>query len=716
MPNPKPDSPTAGRMPLGGMRSSLALAVAGFILLILVSSGTRLVGAITAYRVPHYLLDIRQNIDDLMGAGNLILRHRAMAEVKTSVTNPLFDPVLMRDEANALLGRAIRRLPELVADGGAQARQLEEARQAWMAVATGQEASPERRIRLRDAGQRLLRDTEASMRMFFNAGMAQDGRMAPLAELRFASWQLRMLIAEESAAIAAAATGGTLGDPRVAAQLAVAEGRTRVAMERVITAANAVGDRELNRLLAEMQTSYRKYLRQLASPDTGRMTQEEFISTTAPLAQDYVQVKNAIHVLAGRRIESIRQERAWDLLFSGAIVAIELALGFGLIFFLGRRVQTPLTRLQMALAGADGYFVDWYVRNRVVEFSTGFDIMLGFDPGEIPRTVDGLRWLYHPEDAVRLEAAHRAAYRGDTDRVDAELRMRKKGGGWHWIHIRIRVVSRDNEGRASRLIGVVYDANARHQAEDELRRVRREEEAIFYSSPVALLIVEDRIIRRCNRALEVMFGREPGGLAGQPTRVLFDTEDDYIAVGEKVYEALRKQPHYTYEAEYLRPQHGRFWIRAQCTLLDPSAPEMGYVFAMQDITQARRAQADLDMAVQRQRAMFAALPNGVLILRNRKIVDCNPRFAEMYGYIPSELIGQTTRIFATSDEAWEERGRLTYPAMEGGGVYFGREKVRRRDGSLVDVLVQGCWIDASDHDKGAVFIHTPLNILLDYPG
>ncbi len=720
MPNPRISDLIARRQPLRGMHASLVLVVAGFVALVAVSSGTRLIEAIASYRVVHQLLATREAVDALSSAGNLVLRHRTMAQATSAVTSPLFDPVLMRNEADTLLAKVSQRLPELLPAGGNRARQLDEARTAWLAVAAGQESATNRRTELFNAGQSLLHVIEASLRDAISNGISHEGALAPMGEIYLATWQLRMMTAEESAIIASALVNGTTRDPRVDKLLLLSEGRTRLAMDRLMTAADSVGDQQLIALLNELQGSYRKNLRHMLdrarAPDAQHMKLEDFLSQTAPLAQGFVQLKNAIHKAGGRHIEAIRQQRARELLISSGMVLLELALGIGLILLLMRRVQNPLTRLQMALSGADGYFVDWHVPSRVVDYSTGFDIMLGFDPGEIPRTVDGLRWLYHPEDAPQLEAAHRAAYRGDSDRVDAELRIRRKGGGWHWINIRVRVVERDSNGRAVRLIGVVYDANARHQAEDELRRVRHEEEAIFNSSPVAMLIVHDRLIRRSNHAAERMFGEEPGGLDGKPTRILFDTEAEYATVGNKVYEALSKAPNFTYEAEYLRLQYGRFWARVQCSLLDAGTPGLGYVFAFEDISIARRAQLDLDTAVQRQNAMFAALPNGVVILNNRNIVDCNPRFAEMYGYTPAELIGQSTRIFYSSDQDWEERGKLTYPAMSASGTYYGREKVRRRNGVFIDMLVQGCWIDAADPDKGAVFIHTPLNIMLDYPG
>jgi len=615
---------------------------------------------------------------------------------------------------------AIDAVGQRLAGGDAIARRLNEARENWLAFATMQSNAAPPEPRLAHAEQTLLHDLEVGLRALLREGVTLEGRMAPIGELRLGFWQLRLQTAEETRTIIEAINDGSIRDARGERLLAVAESRSHMHMERLRSVAETLDDADIARQLTELQASYRRHLHRLV--ETARAGGgagaglEEFKAQSAPLMQRYTQLMNAISQAGGRHIESIRQQRSHDLLVSGLMVLAELGLGIGLILILMHRVQSPLTRLRMALSGADGYFVDWHVPSRVVDYSTGFDVMLGFEPDEIPRTVDGLRWLYHPDDAPRLEAAHRAAYRGDTDRVDAELRMRKKGGGWHWVNIRIRVVARDGNGRAVRLIGVVYDVNARHKAEDELRRVRREEEAIFSSSPVAMLIVHDRIIRRCNRALELLFNRDMGSLIGQPTRVLFDSEADYEAAGERIYAALRQQTTFTYEAEYLRPHHGRFWARVQCNLLDPTEPELGHVFAFEDITKARRAQAELDAAVQRQRAMFAALPNGVLILRNRSIVDCNPRFAELYGYTQTELIGQSSRIFQTSDLDWTERGKITYAAMKDGGTYHARERVRRRDGSFLDVLVQGCWIDPGDDSKGAVFIHTPLNLLLDYPG
>ena len=104
--------------------------------------------------------------------------------------------------------------------------------------------------------------------------------------------------------------------------------------------------------------------------------------------------------------------------------------------------------------------------------------------------------LLHPDDLDRVLALREANVRGESDRYEAEYRMRNKGGGWQWILSRGKAVARDELGRATRIIGTHSDITRLKEIEAELEGARddleqrvRERTAELHESNIALTVL-----------------------------------------------------------------------------------------------------------------------------------------------------------------------------------------------------------------------------------
>ncbi len=73
-----------------------------------------------------------------------------------------------------------------------------------------------------------------------------------------------------------------------------------------------------------------------------------------------------------------------------------------------------------------------------------------------------------PEDRARVDAAFQAALAG-VDIWEVECQIRRADGELRWIAPRARVSTRDENGQATRMLGVVIDITALKKAEGELR-------------------------------------------------------------------------------------------------------------------------------------------------------------------------------------------------------------------------------------------------------
>jgi PAS domain S-box-containing protein len=104
--------------------------------------------------------------------------------------------------------------------------------------------------------------------------------------------------------------------------------------------------------------------------------------------------------------------------------------------------------------------------------------MLGYEPGELPHTIEGWKTLVHPDDLAANEHAIREHCAQRTPLYEHELRMRAKTGEWKWILDRGKVVRRAADGRPLRMAGTHSDVTNRRLLENRLRRVEELSEQV----------------------------------------------------------------------------------------------------------------------------------------------------------------------------------------------------------------------------------------------
>lgn len=95
---------------------------------------------------------------------------------------------------------------------------------------------------------------------------------------------------------------------------------------------------------------------------------------------------------------------------------------------------------------------------------------------------------------------------------------------------------------------------------------------------------------------------------------------------------------------------------------------------------------------------------GIAFTRDRKFFLCNPKFAEMLGWKPEELIGQPGDIVYPSQESYEALGRIAVPVLLAGKQLDLDWEVRRKDGSTFLARIIAKAISEHDPSRGTVWI------------
>jgi len=124
-------------------------------------------------------------------------------------------------------------------------------------------------------------------------------------------------------------------------------------------------------------------------------------------------------------------------------------------------------RWRFALESSGFGVWDWDLVQDMVFRSSQFKAMLGYAANEsIEGEERGWQETVHPDDLPGTEVAVNNHLAGNTAGFARTFRLRCKDGSWKWVLGRGRVISRDAEGRALRMIGTTADVSERKAGEE----------------------------------------------------------------------------------------------------------------------------------------------------------------------------------------------------------------------------------------------------------
>jgi len=151
---------------------------------------------------------------------------------------------------------------------------------------------------------------------------------------------------------------------------------------------------------------------------------------------------------------------------------------------------------------------------------------------------------------------------------------------------------------------------------------------------------------------------------------------------------------------YCREPHS--WSRWELDVFKEAARRMG------DALSSLISLHDLLDSENKLRSIFLAAPIGIGLVANRILKRVNQRMLEMTGYSEEELLGQSSRILYPSQEEFEWVGREKYEQISQTGTGMVETRWRRKDGTVIDVLLSSTPLDPKDWSAGVTF--TALDI------
>ncbi|WP_252272917.1 bifunctional diguanylate cyclase/phosphodiesterase [Pseudomonas subflava] len=336
---------------------------------------------------------------------------------------------------------------------------------------------------------------------------------------------------------------------------------------------------------------------------------------------------------------------------------------------------------------------------------------LGYSKDEIRRLGDRL-WekILHPDDFElyqRMRNLQKVV--GQGQQLQFRLRWRHRDGSWHWFDIREHALSRDRNGRVSRLIGVAKDITGEITAQasllDSERRYRMLAESI---SDVILSSNSELQLNYVSPSAQAFFGYSPEwllehGLIGIVTnprqlsgmlqllgevRGVLGEPDKLLALHDR----LHGKP---FVFDCLHADGRKITVEMRLTLMwDEQERFEGLLGIGRDITQQRRAERDLRMAA----TVFDHSTAAILVTDPAGyIVRINETFQRICGYAGKEVLDQLPGML-TADRQQAAQFAYILTQLNHHGSWEGELWLKRKNGEQFPAWVGITAVHDDDGD------------------
>ena len=217
------------------------------------------------------------------------------------------------------------------------------------------------------------------------------------------------------------------------------------------------------------------------------------------------------------------------------------------------------------------------------------------------------------------------------------------------------------------------------QMRSGLRTSFTEQKAILNNVQTGVIFARGRTIELTNRHAERIFGYDVGEMRGRSSRILYQSQDQFIEVSRQVHAALSAVPGvYEQELRLTRRDGSLFWARMRGSVLETSTAHKGSIWVFDDITEHHRASAQFRLAA----TVFENTAEGVIITDSRQcILAVNKSFERITGYSAAEVVGRTPALLKSGQQGPEFYSAM-WRSLDQHRQWQGEITNRRKNGEI----------------------------------
>lgn len=135
-----------------------------------------------------------------------------------------------------------------------------------------------------------------------------------------------------------------------------------------------------------------------------------------------------------------------------------------------KNLEVEKNRFSLAVEGAKDGLWDWDLQTNSIFLSERFELMLGYDIGDIPQNIDGWFKLLHPDDSANTQKDinEYLENKNINETYESVFRLRAKDGSWKWILGRGKAQF-DTNGIPKRFVGFNTDISQQVTYQEKLK-------------------------------------------------------------------------------------------------------------------------------------------------------------------------------------------------------------------------------------------------------
>lgn len=383
------------------------------------------------------------------------------------------------------------------------------------------------------------------------------------------------------------------------------------------------------------------------------------------------------------------------------------SLGFAKDVTENKRFQDRLAKSEKLLSAAERLAhvgaVEWDMVSGEMVFSEGWRRIHG--TAAVPRNIEELLQIAHPEDRASLEREIQASIESGTSCVERYRIVRPDNEEIRFIRWFGEVV-RNEKGRPVKLVGSALDITEQVRAEEALVASELRYRQLFEQAPIGIFqSTAEGAVLSVNPAYAEMFGyNSPEDVVSSVKNVAVDIYADPKKRPQIVRLALEQNRLISVENLYRRKDGTVFTGNLHFQVIrnkDGSVNRLeGFV---EDISKRKSAERALLENLEFLQTLLEAIPSPVFYKDRRgRYLGCNQAFEDFLGIPQSRIIGKTDYDLAPNPIS-QERQRRDEGLFESLEVQIYEETVRRPDGSDQDVVYyRSTFTDSSNRVAGLI--------------
>jgi len=198
------------------------------------------------------------------------------------------------------------------------------------------------------------------------------------------------------------------------------------------------------------------------------------------------------------------------------------------------------------------------------------------------------RALYPSEEAYEAVGREAGPALAAGQPFRAELDMARKDGSTFRCRLSAKAINPQRPQAGT--IWIMEDVTADYQTEQLVRHALAEHQMIFDNAAVGIMYVQDRVVVRCNRKLEEIFGYGPGEMLGLSARQLHPSQESFDDLGRRAREPIRRGEVFSTECGARRKDGTHFWVRITGHQAPDAGDSFDVVWIFEDVTKRREAE------------------------------------------------------------------------------------------------------------------------------